>query len=297
MKILIIGSGGFLGKNLFSYLLNQNIDVIGCSSAEHHGICADTGLLSNQFSIPPDTHTVIYLSQSPYYRQVPEMAEHLLNVNVVSAVKVAEIARKANVKHFIYTSTGNVYAPSFEPLSEAAPVSRNNWYALSKIHAEESLSLFRNDFDVTIMRLFGVYGIGQTDKLIPNLFNSVLQRRKIFVDQNPIDATDIEGLKISLINVVDLVKIFLQCITSPNQKNDLLNISSNEIVSICHITKLISQSLNLPVDIKVNDKYRQSNLVANIKLLQTTFSPVFTPLAQGIKNMAVQYLEEYQGKE
>lgn len=289
MKVLIIGSGGFLGKNLFNYLLDQNIDVIGCSSAEHHGICADTGLLSSQFSIPPDTHTVIYLSQSPYYRQVPEMAEHLLSVNVVSAVKVAELARRANVKHFIYTSTGNVYKPSFEPLSEEAPVSRNNWYALSKIHAEESLSLFRNDFDVTIMRLFGVYGTGQTDKLIPNLFNTVLQRRKVFVDRNSIDANDIDGLRISLINVVDLVKIFLQCITSSNLKSYLLNISSHEVVSIRHITKLISQSLSLPVDIEVSDKYRQSSLIANIQLLQATFNPVFTPIETGIQNMSVQY--------
>ncbi|MCL1492553.1 MAG: NAD(P)-dependent oxidoreductase [Pseudanabaena sp. Salubria-1] len=291
MKVLIIGSGGFLGKNLFNYLLDQNIDVIGCSSAEHHGICADTGLLSSQFSIPPDTHTVIYLSQSPYYRQVPEMAEHLLSVNVVSAVKVAELARRANVKHFIYTSTGNVYKPSFEPLSEEAPVSRNNWYALSKIHAEESLSLFRNDFDVTIMRLFGVYGTGQTDKLIPNLFNTVLQRRKVFVDRNSIDANDIDGLRISLINVVDLVKIFLQCIISPNLKSYLLNISSHEVVSIRHITKLISQALDLPVEIEISDKYRQSSLIANIQLLQANFNPVFTPIEKGIQNMAVQYKE------
>ncbi len=289
MKVLIIGSGGFLGKNLLNYLLDQNIDVIGCSSTEHHGICADTGLLSSQFSIPPDTHTVIYLSQSPYYRQVPEMAEHLLNVNVVSAVKVAEIARRANVKHFIYTSTGNVYAPSFAPLSEDAPINRNNWYALSKIHAEESLSLFRNDFDVTIMRLFGVYGTGQTDKLIPNLFNTVLQRRKVFVDRNSIDANDIDGLRISLINVVDLVKIFLQCITSSNLNSYLLNISSHEVVSIRHITKLISQALDLPVDIEISDKYRQSSLIANIQLLQATFNPVFTPIEKGIQNMAVQY--------
>jgi UDP-glucose 4-epimerase len=289
MKVLIIGSGGFLGKNLLNYLLDQNIDVIGCSSAEHHGICADTGLLSSQFSIPQDTHTVIYLSQSPYYRQVPEMAEHLLNVNVVSAVKVAEIARRANVKHFIYTSTGNVYAPSFEPLTEDAPVNRNNWYALSKIHAEESLSLFRNDFDVTIMRLFGVYGTGQTDKLIPNLFNAVSQRKKVFVDRSSIDANDIDGLRISLVNVVDLVKIFLQCITSSNLKSYLLNISSNEVVSIRHITKLISQAIDIPVDIEVSDKYRQSSLIADIQLLQATFNPVFTSIETGIQNMAVQY--------
>jgi UDP-glucose 4-epimerase len=290
MKVLIIGSGGFLGKNLLNYFLEQNIDVIGCSSAQSNGgICADTGLLSSQFSIPPDTHTVIYLSQSPYYRQVPEMAEHLLNVNVVSAVKVAELARRAKVKHFIYTSTGNVYAPSFEPLTEDAPINRNNWYALSKIHAEESLSLFRNDFDVTIMRLFGVYGTGQTDKLIPNLFNTVLQRRKVFVDRNSIDANDIDGLRISLINIVDLVKIFLQCITSSNLKNYVLNISSHEVVSIRHITTLISQALDLPVDIEISDKYRQSSLIANIQLLQETFNPVFTPIETGIQNIAVQY--------
>ncbi len=94
-------------------------------------------------------------------------------VNVHSAVAIAEHARRAGAKRFVYASTGNVYAAGFAPFSEAAPVRRDDWYALSKVHAEEALALFRPQLDVVIARLFGVYGPGQKGRLVPNLLASV----------------------------------------------------------------------------------------------------------------------------
>ncbi|MBE9234275.1 hypothetical protein IQ231_22155, partial [Cuspidothrix issatschenkoi LEGE 03284] len=76
-----------------------------------------------------------------------------------------------------------------------------------KIHAEEALNLFRNDMEIVITRIFGVYGEGQENKLIPNLIHSVASEKEIFIDKNPLDKTDLEGLQISLIYIQDLVEI------------------------------------------------------------------------------------------
>ncbi|CAN1209693.1 NAD-dependent epimerase/dehydratase [Tumidithrix helvetica PCC 7403] len=291
MKVLIVGSGGYIGQHLLKYLQTQGIDVLGVSSSDSNGISPLTGTLSDRFSIPPETHTVIYLSQSPFYRQVPEKAGHLLNVNVVSAVQVAEMARQAKVKRFIYTSTGNVYAPSFSSLGEASPLNRSNWYALSKIHAEEALSMFKNDMDITIVRLFGVYGGGQTDKLVPNLFNSISQGNKIFVDRNPQDLSDLDGLKISLIYIEDLIRIIAQCIYTEKTGMGTINVSSNEIVSIRSIVEHVSNILKKSVEIEVREQYRTFNLIADIQRLQKTFNPIFTPFEEGVKMVIAQYLE------
>src|SRR5262245_4623383 len=109
MRVTIIGSRGFLGRALVARLTQRGWDVEGISSSSPGGLDPITGLLPAEFSFRPDTAAVMYLAQSPYYRQVPERADHLLAVNVVSAVKAAEAARRGGVRRFVYASTGSVY--------------------------------------------------------------------------------------------------------------------------------------------------------------------------------------------
>lgn len=286
MKVLIFGSKGFIGQHLLDYLQTEGMDVYGVSSSQPHTIDPETGILSKNFSILPDTDVVIYLSQSPFYRQLPEQVNHLFNVNVLSAVEVAKLAIKAKVKKFIYTSTGNVYQSSFQPLPETSPLNRNNWYSLSKIHAEESLNLFRNDIEIVITRIFGVYGEGQENKLIPNLIHSVASKKEIFIDKNPSDKTDLEGLKISLIYIQDLVEIMKYMIIDNEQKfNQIINLSSNETLNIQEIINIVSQKLDKMPNCNLLDKYRTGNLIADIYLLKKCINYKFTPFEIGVQKM------------
>src|SRR5262245_22420059 len=125
LKIVVVGSRGFLGRHLVSHLKARRLDVVELSSSSAAGIDAVSGLLPSSFTLPAATDAVVYLSQSPWYRKVPEMAGHVLNVNVVSAARIAELCRRAGVRRLVYTSTGNVYAPAFSPLSEASPLRRD----------------------------------------------------------------------------------------------------------------------------------------------------------------------------
>ena len=136
---------------------------------------------------------VYYLAQSPRYRQTPEQSAHLFAVNCVAATQAAEAARRAGVNRFIYASTGNVYQSSFLPLAETAPVRRDNWYALSKVMGEDALALYRPYLDITIARIFGVYGPQQTDKLVPMIAERIKARLPIFLDKNPHNAADLRG--------------------------------------------------------------------------------------------------------
>lgn len=291
MKVLIVGSSGFIGRHLLNHLASKGIDVYGVSSSDGKGIEAQTGVLSEQFSIPPGTDTIIYLAQSPYYRQVPEMASHLLNVNVVSAVKVADMARRFNVSRFIYTSTGNVYAPSFKPLSEDAPLRKDNWYSLSKIHAEETLSLFRNDLNITIVRLFGVYGPGQTDKIIPKLLTSVVQGVPIFLEKNQNAPEDLGGLKLSTIFINDILEILTKLIFVNG--THYLNIAGDEVVSIRQIAEIMGMILEKNVKFEIVDKYRSFDLIADLELLKKTLNPNFTPFEIGIQKTIRYALNEF----
>lgn len=281
MKVCIVGSHGYVGRRLQERLQAEGIQVRGASSSDGSGIDPHTGVLSESFSIPADTYGVVYLAQSPYYNRVPEMFPHLVNVNVVSAVKAAELSRRAKVKRFIYASTGNVYAPDFNPLPETAPVRRDNWYALSKVHAEEALSLYRNDMDMTVIRPFGIYGPGQANKLVPNLLKSLLEGKEISLDRNPYNPDDLDGLRVSLCYIDDAVAMIASLLTKNGP--DYLNIAGDTAASIRQIVTLMAGYLGKEAKFTVLERRRQSDLIADISRLRKVLNPVFTGLEAGIK--------------
>jgi len=284
MKTIIIGSEGFIGKRLTRFLEGQGVDVQGFSSSVPGSIDPGTGILSDDFTIPHGTGAVVYLAQSPYCHRVPEMSSHIINVNVVSAVRMVELARRANVKRFIYTSTGSVYQSSFESLSETAPLRRDDWYVLSKVHAEEALSLYRNAMDITVTRLFGIYGPGQTGKMIPKLLNSLLQGGDIYIEKNPLDASDMNGLKVSLCYIGDVVRILAELLLRNGP--DYLNIAGKEAVSVRQIAASMARHLGKEPKFKLLDRCRHFDLIADITLLEKILSPAFTPFETGLGNTA-----------
>jgi len=281
MKSIVIGAGGYLGKNLYALLKGNGFEVEGFGAVHGTGIDPSTGTISDTLCIPYASDAVVYLAQSPYYHQVPEMAWHLLNVNCFSAVQVADLSRKAEVRRFIYTSTANVYNPSFDPLAEGSTVRRDNWYSLSKVHAEEALSLFRNDMEVIIARPFGIYGPGQTDKLVPNLLYSLLLGKEIYLERNPRDPTDIDGLRISLCYIEDAVKMLYKLIIDGGP--DYLNIAGDRAVSIREMVTIMAKYLKKECRFKISENYRHFDLIADTSLLKKTLSPAFTDLEDGLR--------------
>jgi nucleoside-diphosphate-sugar epimerase len=280
MNVLIIGSGGYIGKYLCSALRQDGFHVVGVSSSDGSGINPVTGLITERFTIPTSTESIVYLAQSPYYRQVPEKSDHLMAVNVFSAIQIANLARRAKVKRFIYLSTGSVYQPSFAPLSEQAPLHRDNWYSLSKIHAEEALNLFKNDMDINIVRPFGIYGPGQQDKLIPNIFNAIFNDQEIFIQRNLHDDQDKEGLRISWCYIDDAIDILKKLIL--NGGPSVLNLAGNQPISIRKLAQLIAHYLGKTPHFQITDVTREGDLIADITLLQKTFSPKFTTIEDGM---------------
>ncbi len=260
----------------------MHVDVDSLSSTDQPGIDPESGLLSKDFVLPESVDVVVYLVQSPYYHQVPEMAWHLINMNVVCAIRFAELARNAKVKRFIYTSSGNVYKNSFKPLSENAALCKDNWYSLSKIQAEEALSLYRNDMNVIIVRPFGVYGPGQKNNLIPNLVNLLVNNRVVTIDKNPIDTEDIDGLRITPCYISDFVEIYFRLIEKGGP--DYINIADDEITSIRQMCDIISDLTGKEAVKRITCNHRSSDLIADSTLLKKVYTSNFTGIKQGLNN-------------
>lgn len=281
MQIAVIGAGGYIGRNLIARLGSVGDYVIPYSSSTNNVFDARTGVLNDDVQIPKGTDCVVYLAQSPFHRQMPDMAAHLWGVNVVSALKAADLARACGAKRFIYASTGNVYAPSFFPHREDASTRRDDWYALSKVHAEECLALYRNDISITVARIFGVYGPGQTGRLVPNLVQSVRSGVPVKPAPNPCSIEDRGGLKVSLCYIDDVVEIFSQLIHK--SLPDVINVAGPESLSIRDIAQAIGERLGVTPKFEVSDHPRAFDLLADITTLVETLNPIFTPFNEGLK--------------
>lgn len=281
MRVTVVGSRGFLARALIERLERNGCDVEGLSSSSPGGIDPATGLLPADFSLRDDTRAVVYLAQSPFYRQAPDRVDHLFAVNSHSALRLAELARRAGVRRFIYASTGSVYAPSFQPLAEGAPVRRDRWYPLSKLHAEDALALLRGQLEVVCVRPFGIYGPGQSGMLVPNLLRSIVDGQEITVDRHPHVAADRDGLKISLCYVDDAAAA-IERLLEVRDPPPVLNLAGRQPVSIRHIAESIGAALGIEPRLRQVDRIRETDLIADTTLLEKSLGAPSTDFETGL---------------
>lgn len=82
-------------------------------------------------------------------------------VNVTGTVRVLEVARKQNVKRFVYAASGSCYGiPETYPTNENVPVSPQYPYALTKFAGEQYVLHWGKVYGLPVvsLRLFNVYG-------------------------------------------------------------------------------------------------------------------------------------------
>jgi nucleoside-diphosphate-sugar epimerase len=278
MRVLVVGAQGFVGRRLVEHLCAAGHSVVGVSSRDGTGLDAQTGLPAPGFQVPPGTGAVVYLAASRWKRGGP--VPNLLAVNVLSAVTVAELARRVGVGRFVYASSGSVYAPGFEAAKESSPLRRDDWYALSKVQAEEALALCRGAMGVTNARLFGVYGPGQRGRLVANLVECVRYGRAIVLHPRAGEGRSTSGLRVSLGYLDDVVTVLARLATEGGP--DVLNVAGGEVVGLREIAEAIGRRLGVAPVFETSSTPRAFDLVADIDLLRRTLAPRLTAFEVGL---------------
>ena len=265
MRTVIIGSRGFIGAALTNSLMGSGEDVVGFSSSEKGGINPETGVFPQSIGWAGKADCVVHLSQSPALSRNPPDPAHGLAVNLVSAVQSAMEAIRVGASRFVYASSGSVYKSSFEPLTESAPLTTDNWYAMSKVYAEQALCRFSEQIDICILRFFGVYGPTQQARLIPTLVHKIENQQAITLAPRNEADEDPDGFEISLTHVDDAVKIIDQVIK--NGGCGTLNVAGDDVMSIKEISTILGEHLSQEPIFEIQKNCRTGNLISdNTKL-------------------------------
>lgn len=281
-KICIIGANGYIGRHVSQDLMKRGHTVVALSSRDGSGIDPQTGLLPPGLTLD-GVEAVIFAAQSPHYRNVPEMAWHLEAVACVAALQAANAARRAGAKRFIYLSTGNVYAPSFEPLAEDAPVSMAQWYPMSKLHGEQALAALSQAMQVTLLRIFAVYGPGQDDKLIPRLASQVDARKVVTLGYRTSGIPD-SGLRLNPCYIEDSVTVIRQLALEGGP--GVLNLAGPDVVGVRDIAQAWGRLKGIEPVFEATETCRAFDLIGDTARLHAYTGHRFIGIEEGLARIA-----------
>jgi nucleoside-diphosphate-sugar epimerase len=174
MKILVTGTEGYIGTRLGPWLEQRGHEVVGLDTAFYR----DGTLYLDPLGAPVQPRTrikdlravtpkdfegfdaVIHLaelSNDPLGQNRPEIT---FKINHEGSVRIANAAREAGVRRFVYASSCSVYGVgSGDFLDETSPTNPQTAYAKCKLLVERDVLPMASDkFAVTFLRNATAYG-------------------------------------------------------------------------------------------------------------------------------------------
>jgi nucleoside-diphosphate-sugar epimerase len=260
-KILITGAAGFIGTRLIKLfqgsheiifidrrrpdaLLENNIEWLGLDLSEP----------LNFSDLPGKVDAVIHLAQSRFYRNFPDKAQDIFDVNVQGVFQLLQYVRRAKVESFIFASTGSVYGYGPKKFLETDPPNPGNFYGISKLASELLIRAYEPFFRTVIFRFFFVYGPGQEKMLIPGLLKKVKTGETVTIKGD-------SGLRVNPIFVGDAVRVF-DAALHPSVSG-IFNVAGDEIVTIRELIGLVEEVVGKKASIQHTEDSEPGDLVGD----------------------------------
>jgi len=280
VRILVTGAAGFVGSHLLKRLETEHEIypvVRRVPDDTREWVVQDLTQPLDRSKLPPRIDAVIHLAQSPRYREFPEGARDVYDVNVHSTFELLEYARTAGAQSFVLASTGGIYGYSYEALVETAPANPLNFYLTSKHVAESLVANYETLFRTIVLRFFFVYGPGQSGMLVPTLIEKVRKGDQISIAGRP-------GQRINPIHVSDAVAVFPPALQL--EQSDIFNVAGDEIVSIRELVGVIEEATGEPAHVRHIDPEYEGDLIGdNSRMKKQLGVHPQTSLLEGIRSM------------
>jgi UDP-glucose 4-epimerase len=260
LKILILGSEGFIGSHCVSYFLNSGRSVFGIDLFEQPTrdyTYSKVSRLSPELDELFAANTFDAVVNAAGSGNVPYSMTHPVidfEANSLDTIRVLEAIRKHQpMCKYIHISSAAVYGnPSRLPVQEdhaTLPLSPYGWH---KLIAEQLCKEYSSVYalNLAIIRPFSVYGVGLKKQLFWDLYNKI----KNSSSHIELHGTGMESR--DFIHVHDLVRAIELILENGLLNGETYNIASGEETSIQKVVDIFLKTLDHPIAYQFNGKVR-----------------------------------------
>jgi len=181
MRILITGGAGFIGSHLCEKCVHEGHTVLcldnflsgNLNHIRHLLDCRNFKLVKGDIrdndlveKAMHDVEAVLHLAAQIHVDRSYIEPRMTWDINVMGTQNVLEAARMNDVRKVLLASSSEVYGSAqYAPIDEEHPLNAPHPYGASKIAADRMAHSYKATYgmDITIMRLFNVYGPRQRD--------------------------------------------------------------------------------------------------------------------------------------
>lgn len=298
MKILIVGSKGFIGSHCVDYF-SRNHEVWGCDVVLDYN-------MPNYISIDAVDSDFLGIFEQRQYdvcincsgaANVPFSLEKPFNdfkLNTLNVYKLLEAIRKhAPLCKFITMSSAAVYGnPESLPIVEGQKRKPVSPYGYHKVIAEmicEEYSRFWN-IKTCCLRIFSAYGPRLKKQLFWDLYHKIQEQEEPTLWGTGNESRD-------FIYISDIVRIIDLAINHSKFDGEVVNVANGKQITITEVSKTVCGVVGTKKKIKFNGEKRKGdpiNWEANIDIIKSWGYNPSVDLKTGVCNFVcwVRKLEE-----
>ncbi|MBI2747511.1 MAG: NAD(P)-dependent oxidoreductase [Burkholderiales bacterium] len=284
--IVLTGASGLLGRYLTQLLAPDHkvhalvrkmptdpVPGVGYHEVDLGGNWTPAGL--------PQTgvDSVIHLAQSAHFREVPEKALDVFNVNVASTAKLLDYAWRAGAGQFVHASSGGVYGAGSDAFHENSPITPTGnlgYYLGSKLCGEVLTQSYASQMQVAVLRFFFIYGAGQNrSMLIPRLVDSVR-------DGKPVTLAGRDGLRINPVHVSDAAAAVMAVLES--KESATYNVAGDETITLRELCLKIEAVVGRKAQF-VESAGTAMDIIADISAMKRRLHKPVVRLDAGLKDL------------
>ncbi|WP_027715174.1 NAD(P)-dependent oxidoreductase [Desulfuromonas sp. TF] len=254
MKVLVTGSHGYIGTILVPMLLAEGHEVTGLDS-DLYQRCTFCGDIPRIPVLKKDVRDVekadvegfeaiihlAGLSNDPLGDFRPELTQ---DINERGSVRLAEKAKEAKVKRFLFASSCSNYgAGGSDFLTEKTTFNPVTPYGWSKVRVEAALSRMADeDFSPTYLRASTAYGVSprlRFDLVANNLTAWAFTTGRVYLKS---DGTPWRPI----VHIEDISRAYIAVLHAPREvvHNEAFNVGlTTENYQICEIAELVRETV------------------------------------------------------
>ncbi len=304
MRVLVTGHLGYIGTVMVPMLIAEGFDVVGLDTDLFGRSTFGEGIVSVPH-IKKDVRDVeasdlkgfdaiihlAGLSNDPLGDLNPNLT---YEINHLASVRLAELAKQAGVRRFVFSSSCSNYGAGGEDLlNESSAFNPVTPYGISKVRVEQDVSkLAGSTFSPTFLRNATAFGVSprlRFDLVLNNLTAWAFTTGKVFIKS---DGTPWRPI----VHIADISRAFIAVLKSPIEHvhNEAFNVARNEDnYRIRELADIVKETVANTVIEYAKDAGpdKRCYRVDSSKILKTL--PVFKPVWDARKG-AKELLAAYQ---